>query len=60
MLRFLELLCKELGAEDARLELGGRDPEDRGLVFANLPDEFRLVAVFAEPPDRASSRSGRA
>lgn len=57
MLRFLELLCKELGAHDARAELGGRDPEDPRLLWVNQQDGWRLVAVFAEAPvDRAAKQ----
>lgn len=59
MLRFLELLSRELGADDARLELGGDDPEDARLVFANLPDSFRLVAVFAQPPSDPDQKRAR-
>lgn len=54
MLRFLELVRKELGADDARAELGGRDPDDPRLVWTNLAGGWRLVGVFDEPPnDRA-------
>jgi hypothetical protein len=52
--RFLELVQKELGASDARAELGGRDPVAPELVFQNLDAGFRIVAVFEAPPaDRA-------
>jgi hypothetical protein len=54
-LRLLELVRKELGAEDARVELGGREPVDPRIVFLTLTDGSRLVVVFAEPPaDRAA------
>jgi hypothetical protein len=59
MLRFLELLCKELGAIDARLELGGRDPDDPRCVFVPVRDAFRLVVVFAEPPPDAGDKRVR-
>jgi hypothetical protein len=49
MLRFLDLVCKELGADDARAELGGRVPDDARALWAALPGGFRLVALFAEP-----------
>lgn len=53
MLRFLDLLCKELGAVDARAEIGGRDPEDSRVLWINTDAGFRLVAQFAqEPADR--------
>lgn len=52
--RFLELVQKELGAVDARAELGGREPSAPELVFKNLDAGFRIVAVFDAPPvDRA-------
>lgn len=54
-LRLLELVRKELGADDARVELGGREPVDPRAVFSVLTDGSRLVVVFAEPPaDRAA------
>jgi hypothetical protein len=57
MLRFLDLLCKELGADDARAELGGRDPDDPCLVWVNQQGGWRLVTVFAQPPeDRAAKQ----
>ena len=54
MLRFLDLLCTELGAEAARIEFGGRDPDEPRLVWMKLEGGCRLVAVFAAAPeDRA-------
>src|SRR5262245_15126711 len=54
LLRFLELVVRELGALDARVELGGKDPEDPRLVFRPTPAGARVVAVFGTPPeDRA-------
>lgn len=47
--RFLELVTRELGADDARAELGGRDPVAPGVVFTNVADGWRLVAVFDNP-----------
>lgn len=46
--RFLSLVARELGAEDARVELGGRP--DPGAIWAPLEGEFRVVALFATPP----------
>lgn len=59
MLRFLDLLCKELGAEDARAELGGRDPDDPRLVWVNQQGGWRLVAVFAEPPESRAAKQAQ-
>ena len=50
MLRFLDLLCKELGADDARVEIGGRDPEDPRLLWLDVEGGFRVVLVFKEVP----------
>src|ERR1700753_2588250 len=47
--RFLELVVRELPASDARLELGGKDPEDPRLVFRPAPNG-RVVVVFDAPP----------
>lgn len=45
--RLLEVVRKELGADDARLELGGKDPGE-GAVWCALPTGFRLVALLPE------------
>src|SRR5512139_449831 len=50
MVRLIEVVRRELGADDARFELGGRDPEDDHLVWISLPHGFRAVAVFTEVP----------
>jgi hypothetical protein len=53
-LKLLEVLQKRLGASDARIELGGRDPKDARCVWAPLDEGRRVVALFDEPPpDRA-------
>lgn len=61
LLRFLELVQRELGADDARVEIGGRAPEtdDPSLVFATLADDQRLVVQWDEAPSperRAKAR----
>jgi hypothetical protein len=56
--RFLELVTRELSADDARAELGGREPTGDGLVFTNLSDGWRIVAVYDTPPkDRAACQA---
>ena len=59
--RFLELVTRELGADDARAELGGKDPSLPSIVFANLSDGWRLVAVFdrALPAEERSTAQGK-
>jgi hypothetical protein len=42
--RFLSLVQRELGARDARIELGGSP--DEGAIWAPLQDDFRVVALF--------------
>src|SRR3954469_11489450 len=51
LLRFLELVVRELSAADARVELGGRDPDDPRLVFRMAPSGGRVVVVFDSPPE---------
>src|SRR5262245_61132155 len=51
--RFLELVARELNAEDSRAELNARDPDAPDGIFKNLPNGWRIVAVFDRtPPDR--------
>jgi hypothetical protein len=50
MLRFLDLVRKELDAQDTRAELGGLDPDDERLLWARVAGGFRIVAVFDAPP----------
>jgi hypothetical protein len=56
--RFLELVMRELGADDSRAELGGRDPDVPGVIFKNLAGGWRIVAVFDHPPaDRQGAQA---
>ena len=57
--RLLGLVKQELGAHDARIELGGEPPNDDGFVVATLGEPaFRVVAVFSEPvTERAAAES---
>ncbi len=47
----MDLVCRELGCVDARLEIGGRPPDDPLVLCAEISGGFRLVAVFEAPPD---------
>ena len=49
LLRFLEFVRRELGADDVRAEIGGRAPGP-GCVWAPMPGGMRLVVVFDAPP----------
>jgi hypothetical protein len=56
--RLLELVQRQLGAEDARVEIGGKDPSDPRQLFCGLPSGARLVVCFDEPPpDRAEAQA---
>jgi hypothetical protein len=52
LLRFLEIVVRELDAADARVELGGRDPTDPRLVYRLAPNGSRVVAAFDAAPDQ--------
>ncbi len=49
VLRLLSLVRRELGADDARLEFGGRQPE-ADAVWCNLEDGYRVVVIFDDTP----------
>jgi len=51
-LKVLDLVCNKLGADDARVEIGGRPPEDPRLVWSDLEDGRRLVVVYRTPPEQ--------
>jgi hypothetical protein len=59
MFQFLELLQKELGADDTRAELGGKDPSDPRFVWSNLQNGWRLVAFFDQPPADRKTKQER-
>lgn len=52
LLRLLELVRRELGAEDAHVRLGERDPDDPRELVHELRPGCRVVVRFAEPPSR--------
>lgn len=53
--RFLDLVVRELGAADARLEIGGKDTTEPRAVRYQLPNGWRVVAIFDDvPQDRAA------
>lgn len=49
LLRFLEYVRRELGADDVRGEIGGREPGE-DAVWGTMPGGIRVVAVFDAPP----------
>lgn len=58
LLRLLDVVRRELGADDARAEIGGREPS-AGTVWTVLPSGLRIVAVFDEPPEDADAKRAR-
>lgn len=57
-LKLLEMLQKRLGAQDARIEIGGETPTDPRIIWASLEDSRRVVVLFADPPrDRAGAEA---
>lgn len=59
LLRLLGLVRRELGAADARLEIGGKPPNDPRQVWIATAVSRRLVAVFEDAPtdpERVSER----
>lgn len=50
ILRLLELVCRELGASHARVEIGGPPPDDARMLHCPLGSTRRLVAAFEAPP----------
>lgn len=50
LLRLLEVVRRELGAVDARIEIGGNPPTDPRLVHALHPNGYRVVVVYEEAP----------
>jgi hypothetical protein len=55
-IKLLDLVCHKLGADDARIEIGGKTPDDSRIVWAPIEEGRRLVALFkATPLDRAAT-----
>jgi hypothetical protein len=48
--RFLDLVLRELGASDARLEIGGKDADEPRVLKYQLQNGWRVVAIFDEVP----------
>ena len=58
-LKVLDLVCDKLGADDARVEIGGKPPEDPRLVWSDLEDGRRLVVVYGAPPEQREQVEAR-
>lgn len=55
LLRLLDLARREVGARDARAEVGGEPPQDACAVWCALPDHHRLVVLFDAAPSDADA-----
>jgi hypothetical protein len=49
--RLLQVVRRELAADDARVEIGGRDPDDPRQVWCRTAEGWRVVALFDESPE---------
>jgi hypothetical protein len=54
LLRFLEYVRRELGADDVRGEIGGREPGS-DVISGMMPGGIRVVAIFDAPPANIDS-----
>ena len=52
---FLEVLQRDLGADDAYLQLGGKATDGEGRFFHALEDGTNVVVAFAEPPSDSAA-----
>lgn len=59
LLRLLDVVKRELGADDVRAEIGGRDPVEPHLVWGRLGHGWRVVAVFDRAPADAGDKRKR-
>jgi hypothetical protein len=57
--RALNLVRREMGCADVRLEIGGRPAEAPETIYASTASGFRLVASFEGVPDDRASASLR-
>lgn len=55
----LEIVERNLGAADARVEIGGEPPNDPRLLWTSLGPAMRVVAVFEQPPDDPDAQRER-
>lgn len=59
LIRLLELVREKLGAADARVEIGGREPEDPRVVSSPMSGSRRMVLVFDAPVDDRRAAADR-
>lgn len=58
-IKLLDVVRQKLSADDARIEIGGRAPEDPCIVWAPIDDTRRLVVIFAAPLEERAPVEGR-
>jgi hypothetical protein len=59
ILKLLDLVQRELGAADARIEIGGADPTGDRVAWVPAGPSRRIVAIFADPPNDMSAKMAR-
>jgi hypothetical protein len=57
--RFLDLVKRELGCDDARFEYGGREPSSDTGVWTDLAHGFRIVASFTTAPREREAKQAK-
>ncbi len=57
LLRLLEMVKRELGADDARVEVGGKEPSSDLAISVQLSESRRVVALFEERKPSIDARS---
>ena len=57
--RLAEIVRRELGAKNARIEIGGDPPDDPAALWRELPAGFRVVALFEGPPADPAEKLAR-
>ncbi len=58
LLKLLEVVRRELGADDSRAEIGGREPTGDRVVVGRLGEGWRVVVTFdAPPPDPTAKKA---
>ncbi|MFV8752027.1 hypothetical protein ACNOYE_15890 [Nannocystaceae bacterium ST9] len=57
--RFLELIKRELGSDDARFEYGGHEPESGNRIWARMLGGWRVLALYDAPPNDRNGKQAK-